>query len=51
MLGMENLETIIIQNSHLSAEEIKQKLLDFSIRFSETEISRDDLTFIILKVK
>ncbi len=51
MLGMDNLETIIIQNSHLSAEEIKQKLLDFSIRFSETEISRDDLTFIILKVK
>lgn len=51
MLGMENLEKIITQNSHLSAEEIKQKLLDFSIRFSETEISRDDLTFIILKVK
>jgi sigma-B regulation protein RsbU (phosphoserine phosphatase) len=51
MLGMDNLERIITHNSHLSAEEIKQKLLDFSIQFSETEISRDDLTFIILKVK
>lgn len=51
MLGMESLKEIITENSHLSAEEIKRKLLDFSIKFSESEINRDDLTFIILKVK
>lgn len=51
MLGVENLKRIICNNHHLSAEEIKQHLLDFSIRFSENEINRDDLTFIILKVK
>jgi len=51
MLGIENLRRIIYDNTHLSAQEIKQKILDFSIKFSESEISRDDLTFIILKVK
>ncbi|MCP5102715.1 MAG: SpoIIE family protein phosphatase [bacterium] len=51
MLGVENLKRIIKNNSDLSAEEIKKKLLDFSIRFSEAEVNRDDLTFIILKVK
>lgn len=51
LLGIENLEKIITQYSHLPAEEIKQKLMDFSIQFSETEISADDITFILLKVK
>lgn len=51
MLGIENLKKIIYESSHLSVEEIKQKLLDFSIKFSEADINRDDLTFIILKVK
>jgi len=51
MLGIENLKRILCGSSDLSAEEIKQKLLDFSIRFSDTDINRDDLTFIILKVK
>jgi serine phosphatase RsbU (regulator of sigma subunit) len=51
MLGVENLKRIILDNNHLSTEEIKQKILDFSIKFSEKEISGDDLTFILLKVK
>jgi serine phosphatase RsbU (regulator of sigma subunit) len=51
MLGVENLKTIISENHQSSADEIKQKILDFSIRFSADEVNRDDLTFIILKVK
>lgn len=51
MIGVENLKNIISSNSSGSAEEIKQKMLDFAIKFSETEINRDDLTFIVLKVK
>jgi len=51
MLGIHRLKTIICQNSHLSALEIKKIILDFSIEFSGDSISRDDLTFIVLKVK
>ncbi|MCP4150288.1 MAG: SpoIIE family protein phosphatase [bacterium] len=51
MLGVENIKTIFNNNHHLSAQEIKKKLLDFSIAYSETEANSDDLTFIILKVK
>lgn len=51
MIGVENLKKIIRQNSSGSAEEIKQQMLDFAIKFSETEINRDDLTFIVLKIK
>lgn len=51
ILGVDNIKRIIRKNSHLPAKEIKQKLLDFSIEFSQTGMTRDDLTFIILKVK
>jgi serine phosphatase RsbU (regulator of sigma subunit) len=51
MLGVVNLKRLLCRYGDLSAEEIKQRLLDFSIRFSETDLNRDDLTFIILKVK
>jgi serine phosphatase RsbU (regulator of sigma subunit) len=51
MIGVKNLKNIIRENSSGSAEEIKQKMLDFAIKFSETEINHDDLTFIVLKVK
>lgn len=51
VLGVDPLRRLIAKNHHLSAEEIKQKVLDFSIKFSEVGISRDDLTFIVLKVK
>jgi sigma-B regulation protein RsbU (phosphoserine phosphatase) len=50
MLGMENLTRLIQEHHALSAREIKQKILDFSIEFSEAKVNRDDLTFIILKV-
>jgi serine phosphatase RsbU (regulator of sigma subunit) len=51
VLGVDRLKHLIAQYHHLPAEEIKQKVLDFSIQFSGTGINRDDLTFIVLKVK
>lgn len=51
MLGIENLRQLILENHQGSAQEIKQKILDFSIKFSGSKINRDDLTFIVLKVK
>ncbi len=51
MIGVANLKNIIRKSSHLSAVEIKQKILDFSIKFSASDINRDDLTFIVLKVR
>lgn len=51
MLGVKNLKMILSENHMKSASEIKQKILDFSIHFSAEEVNRDDLTFIILKVK
>jgi serine phosphatase RsbU (regulator of sigma subunit) len=51
MLGIDQVKRLIYENHNLSAEEIKQKILDFSIEFSGTGAIRDDLTFIILKVK
>ncbi len=51
MLGIDNLMTLIEKNHNNSAGEIKQKILDFSIDFSDSKINRDDLTFIVLKVK
>ena len=50
MLGITNLKRILCDNHRLGVEVIKQKILDFSIKFSESTINRDDLTFIILKV-
>jgi serine phosphatase RsbU (regulator of sigma subunit)/energy-coupling factor transporter transmembrane protein EcfT len=51
MIGMARVKKLIQDNRRLSAGEIKQKILDFSIEFSRSGISRDDLTFIVLKVK
>jgi len=51
MLGIERLKKIIQDNHNLPAEEIKQIILDFSMEFSESVTNRDDLTFILLKVK
>lgn len=51
VLGVDQLKRLIAKSHQLSAEDIKQRILDFSIQFSETGISRDDLTFIVLKVK
>lgn len=51
MLGIENLKKLIEENNQMSAREIKQKILDFSIDFSNSSPNSDDLTFIVLKVK
>jgi serine phosphatase RsbU (regulator of sigma subunit) len=51
MLGVDHLKRILKENHHLPTEDIKQKMLDFSIKFSDSGINRDDLTFIILKIK
>ncbi len=51
MLGIKKLERLICRNHSGSAEEIKKKILDFSIQFAGARANRDDLTFIVLKVK
>ena len=51
ILGQENLIRLIRENASLPATEIKQKILDFSIGFSESETNADDLTFVVIKVK
>ncbi len=51
MLGLDPVKNIISENAELSPNEIKQKLLDLSIEFSHKKNNKDDLTFIILKVK
>ncbi len=51
MLGVENLKKLLEENHQLDAGSIKQKILDFSIEFSASNVNSDDLTFIILKVK
>lgn len=50
-LGNENLSRLIRENARLSAGEIKQKILDFSIEFSGAKANADDLTFVVIKVK
>lgn len=51
MLGVDQLKRIIRKNHTLSVEELKGKILEFSMAFSSDDIARDDLTFIILKVR
>ena len=51
VLGIDQLKRLIRECHHLTTEEIKQVLLDFSIKFAGSGVSRDDLTFIVLKVK
>jgi len=51
VIGVSSLKQIICQNAHLSAREIKEKILEFSIRFSGEKRNLDDLTFVLLKVK
>lgn len=50
MLGVDHLKRLIRQNHQLTPEELKSKILEFSMDFSSDGIARDDLTFIILKV-
>ena len=50
ILGTENLRRIIQNHHQLSLKEIKQKIIDFSIKFSGNQPNKDDLTFIIVRV-
>ena len=50
ILGTENLRRIIQNNHQLPLKEIKQKIIDFSIKFSGNQPNKDDLTFIIVRV-
>ena len=51
MLGLEPVKRIITENSDSSPGEIRQKLLELSIDFAQGKNNKDDMTFIILKVK
>jgi len=51
MLGIDPIKKIIAENAELPPDEIKHKLLDLSIEFAKGKNNKDDLTFIILKVK
>ncbi len=51
MLGLEPVKKLISENAESSPGEIKQKLLELSIEFAQDKNNKDDLTFIILKVK
>ncbi|MCK5004923.1 MAG: SpoIIE family protein phosphatase [Candidatus Aminicenantes bacterium] len=51
MLGLDPVKKIISENADSSPGEIKQKLLELSIEFAQDKNNKDDLTFIILKVK
>lgn len=51
MLGTEPVKDIIVENCDTSPGDIKQKILEMSIEYSSSNTNKDDLTFIILKVK
>ena len=51
MLGLDPVKQLISENADSSPGEIKQKLLEMSIEFAQEKNNKDDLTFIILKVK
>jgi serine phosphatase RsbU (regulator of sigma subunit) len=50
MFGMESVHELIRSYAHLSAAEIREKIIDEVTRFRGQERPEDDLTFIIVKV-
>lgn len=51
MYGEERLEKLIKDNSYLSAEQIKQRILDEVLSFTRGLPQGDDITLIVLKMK
>jgi serine phosphatase RsbU (regulator of sigma subunit) len=51
MLGSGPLQKLIIDHAGLSAVEIKEKILEFAIAFSENKANADDLTFVVIKAR
>lgn len=49
-LGHERLQELLQSHAGLSPAEIRQKILDFSIAFAQSESPADDLTFVLVKV-
>ncbi|HIE30320.1 TPA: GAF domain-containing protein [Candidatus Poribacteria bacterium] len=51
MFGIERIKRFLVENSHLSAEELSAKLLSELEQFTEGANIHDDYTFIVLKVR
>lgn len=51
MFGIERIKRFLVDNSHLSAEELSAKLLRELEQFTEGANVHDDYTFIVLKVR
>jgi serine phosphatase RsbU (regulator of sigma subunit) len=51
MLGIENLKKLLSANAGLSPVQIKEKILEFAIAFSQGKVNADDLTFVVMKVR
>ncbi|MDY0297231.1 MAG: SpoIIE family protein phosphatase [Acidobacteriota bacterium] len=51
MLGLARLEKVIVENAQGTAAEIRQNLLDFSVKYGGGQDHDDDLTFMVLKMK
>lgn len=51
MLGLTRLKKVLSENSRGTAGEIRQRLLDFSVKYGEGKDHSDDLTFMVLKMK
>jgi serine phosphatase RsbU (regulator of sigma subunit) len=51
MLGNESLQKLLVAHAALPAAEIKEKILEFAIAFSEKQANADDLTFVVMKVR
>jgi serine phosphatase RsbU (regulator of sigma subunit) len=50
ILGTEPLKQIIQDHHPLPLQDIKQKIIDYSIQFSGNQPNKDDLTFIIVRI-
>ncbi len=48
-LGLDPVKQLLAENAGLAPAEIKKRLLDLTIRFSEGRVNEDDLTFLIVK--
>lgn len=51
MFGMEKLVATVYENSSLSAEDLKEKILSEILKFRKEHEQVDDITFVILKCK
>ena len=49
LFGIDRLKDVLLQNSHLSSKEIKQKLLSEINNFQNGCEQSDDITFVIIK--